>query len=158
MWLWLCFPYMICQNDLFIHPSEWIYVCLSLTVLFSLINVLCKAFFCDLNGRDSSHVVSLFCNSPRVVCVLKQWFKTTHLHMEERSSGNVQPPQKIPPSHSYLQRPHAMTARHAHVYLPIAACARGKFKETSLQWFGFEQCCQIFLEKQATWSDKTIAK
>ncbi len=100
--------------------------------LFSLINGLCEAVFCDQSGRDSLHVSkTLFCNSLRVVCILEQWFKTTHLHMEERFSGNDHPPQKVPPSHSHFLRPHAMTARHVHVCLPNAACACGN---SSLDW------------------------
>ncbi len=82
-----------------------------LKVFVSLINGLCEAVFCDQSGRDSLHVSkTLFCNSLRVDCILEQWFKTTHLYMEKRSSGNDQPPQKVPPSHSHFLRPHAMTS------------------------------------------------
>lgn len=103
--------FLICDlSEWFIHSlkSEW-NVCLCLKVC--LINGLWEVVFCDQSGHDSLNVSkTLFCNSLRVVCILEQWFKTTHLHMEERSSGNDQPPQKVPPSHSHFLRPHAMTA------------------------------------------------
>lgn len=116
-------------------------------IIGELINGLCKAF-CDFSGRDSSHVsITLFCSLRLKSCLCSRAVIQNHTSL----FGNVQPPQST--ENSTLTLPlstptHAMTARHAHVYLPIAACACGEFKETSVQWFGCEeQCCQILLEK-----------